>query len=460
MADSTNETEFFVEVMPEGSLEVLSRREVRRLQQTGTGSMHSLLRRCALAVLNYGSETDSALEMLNRHTDFDLRIVQQDHGVTIALRNAPASAFVDGEMIRGIRELLFAVLRDIVFINNELTTRTLHDTTTGQGITNTVFEILRNAGVLHYGVDPDMVVCWGGHVIGREEYEYTKEVGYQLGLRKLNICTGCGPGAMKGPMKGATFGHSKQRIYQKRYLGLTEPGIIAAEPPNPIVNELVIMPDMEKRLEAFVRIGHAIIVFPGGVGTLEELLYLLGVLMHPENQEIPIPLVLTGPANSAGYFNQIDQFIGATLGDAARSCYSIVIGSPEEVAGIIRNGLQSVKANRSSRKDAYFFNWQLKILQDFQTPFTATHEAMAQLQIERDMETHVLAANLRRAFSGIVAGNIRDEGIRAIEEHGPFEIHGDKAIMHQLDTLLSACVEQGRMRLPGRPYSPCYRIVS
>ena len=100
-------------------------------------------------------------------------------------------------------------------------------------------------------------------------------------LRGVNICTGCGPGAMKGPMKGAAVGHSKQRIRAGRYIGLTEPGIIAAEPPNPIVSELVILPDMEKRLEAFVRIAHSIIVFPGGVGTLEEILYLLGILLHP-----------------------------------------------------------------------------------------------------------------------------------------------------------------------------------
>ena len=56
----------------------------------------------------------------------------------------------------------------------------------------------------------------------------------------------------------------EQRIHGGRYLGLTEPGIIAAEAPNPIVNELVILPDIEKRLEAFVRVGHGIIIFPGG----------------------------------------------------------------------------------------------------------------------------------------------------------------------------------------------------
>ncbi|TGQ96232.1 LOG family protein, partial [Mesorhizobium sp. M4B.F.Ca.ET.203.01.1.1] len=108
----------------------------------------------------------------------------------------------------------------------------------------------------------------------RDEYLYTKQVGYELGLRGLDICTGFGPGAMKGPMKGATIAHAKQRRTVTRYIGLTEPGIIAAESPNPIVNHLVIMPDIEKRLEAFVRIGHGIIVFAGGVGTAEEILYL------------------------------------------------------------------------------------------------------------------------------------------------------------------------------------------
>ena len=78
---------------------------------------------------------------------------------------------------------------------------------------------------------------------------------------------------MKGPMKGATIGHAKQRIEHGRYIGITEPGIIAAEPPNPIVTQLSIMPDIEKRLEAFVRMAHGIVVFPGGAGTAEEILY-------------------------------------------------------------------------------------------------------------------------------------------------------------------------------------------
>ena len=52
---------------------------------------------------------------------------------------------------------------------------------------------------------------------------------------------------MKGLMKGANVAYAKQRRKDGRYLGISEPGIIAAEAPNPIVNELVVMPDIEKR---------------------------------------------------------------------------------------------------------------------------------------------------------------------------------------------------------------------
>ena len=82
---------------------------------------------------------------------------------------------------------------------------------------------------------------------------------------------------------------------------MTEPGIIAAEPPNAIVNQLVIMPDIEKRLEAFVRLAHGVVVFPGGVGTAEEILYLLGILLQEQNARLPFPLILTGPTASAPY---------------------------------------------------------------------------------------------------------------------------------------------------------------
>jgi predicted Rossmann-fold nucleotide-binding protein len=447
------------EVWPEGSLEVLSQVEVDQLRNAGAGDLYQLLRRCMLAVLNSGGNTDDARAVLRKHKNFHVGFQQQDRGLKVILTGAPASAFVDGVMIRGIRELLFAVLRDVVYTNNEINESAQFDFDSSENTTNAVFHILRNARVMQTTQEPNLVVCWGGHAINRIEYEYTKLVGYELGLRELDVCTGCGAGAMKGPMKGATIGHAKQRIHSGRYIGITEPGIIAAESPNPIVNSLVIMPDMEKRLEAFVRTGHGIIIFPGGVGTAEEILYLLGVLMHPDNAILPLPMILTGPKKSESYFRQIDEFVGATLGEEAQKLYSIIVDDPQQVAREMRIGLSKVRAFRKEHGDAYYFNWRLRIDHDFQMPFKATHESMAQLVLDEDMEAHELAANLRRAFSGIVSGNVHENTIAVIEENGPFEISGSPAIMKLLDGLLSGFVRDGRMKLESAEYRPCYTVT-
>ncbi len=447
-------------VTPKGSLEHLSQQEIAQLLDSGQGGLYPLLRKCALAVLNSGSKIDDSRRIFEKYKDFDLRIVRHARGIKLEIKNAPAAAFVDGDMIRGLKEHLFAVLRDVVFISNEIVESGRFDLKSSPSITNAVFHILRNARVLELQVRPNLVVCWGGHSIPRVEYDYTKKIGYELGLRSMDVCTGCGPGAMKGPMKGATIGHAKQRIINGRYLGITEPGIIAAEPPNPIVSQLVIMPDIEKRLEAFVRLGHGIVVFPGGAGTAEEILYVLGILLDPANRDLPFPLIFTGPAESADYFAQIHDFVGATLGPTAQSKYRIIINDAAGVAHAMSQGLASVRDYRRRESDSFGFNWLLRIPHEFQLPFDVTHESMRGLKLSHDQPVHERAANLRRAFSGIVAGNIKEYGINAIERRGPFELAGEQSIMEPLDRLLRAFVVQRRMKLSGSEYTPCYRLVA
>ncbi|MRV71556.1 DUF3412 domain-containing protein [Duganella sp. FT92W] len=446
-------------ISPEGMLEVLTKAEVSKLLDSGKGGLYNIFRNCALAVLNCGSTIDDGKELLDRYKSFEIDIKQRERGIKLEIRGAPSIAFVDGKMIKGIHEHLFSVLRDIVFVSNEVTDNTKFDLTRTDGITDAVFHILRNAGVLRPHLNPNLVVCWGGHSINRTEYNYSKEVGYQLGLRALDICTGCGPGAMKGPMKGATIGHAKQRTHQGRYLGISEPGIIAAESPNPIVNSLVIMPDIEKRLEAFVRTGHGIIVFPGGAGTAEEILYILGILLHPDNAGTPFPLIFTGPESSRDYFAQINRFIGTTLGEEAQQRYKIIVDDPELVAREMQAGIKEVREFRKARSDAYYFNWALRIDEEFQRPFAPTHENMRNLNLHKNQPVHLLAANLRRAFSGVVAGNVKEDGIRAIEQYGHFELHGETEIMGPMDALLASFVAQSRMKLAGKAYTPCYKVI-
>ena len=74
--------------------------------------------------------------------DFDLRIVQDARGVKLEVDNAPAIAFVDGEMIQGVKEHLFAVLRDFVYIANEVVESNRFDLADGSGNALLVFDAI------------------------------------------------------------------------------------------------------------------------------------------------------------------------------------------------------------------------------------------------------------------------------------------------------------------------------
>ena len=77
-----------------------------------------------------------------------------------------------------------------------------------------------------------------------------------------------------------------------------------------------------------------------------------------------------------------------------------------------------------------------------------------QTRLHLEQPKQLLAANLRRAFSGIVAGNVKEEGVKAIKQHGPYILSGEPSLMKAMDKLLQAYVDEGRMKLPGSKYCP------
>jgi len=449
----------YTSVNPQDSLHPLSRLEIERLYSSANSSLYEVFRRCALAVMNTDSPEDDTNLVLSSFADFDIQIVQRERGIKLDIHHAPESAFVEGEMIKGIREHLFSVLRDVLYQHDQFVKCDGSNITDAVAITDAVFNTLRNAKALRQGKEPNMIVCWGGHSVSPLEYDYTKLVGYQLGLRDLDICTGCGPGVMKGPMKGAAVAHRKQRNTQGRYVGISEPGIIAAESPNPIVNELIIMPDIEKRLEAFVRLGHGILVFPGGVGTAEEIFYILGLLLHEKNQAVRMPLIFTAPKESADYFASLDRFIRMTLGEEACKLYEIIIDDPQLVAQKMKASMQDVMHLREENHDAFYFNWALHVPEQLQQPFIPSHENMEKLTLHQDQQSFDFAVNLRAMFSGLVAGNVKSEGLKAIAEKGNYQISGDVDVMQGIDDLLRSFTQQGRMKINASTYQACYDIV-
>lgn len=446
-------------IRPKSSLNLLSLHEIEGLISSKE-EVFQVFRNCVLAILNTDSQQDDAAAIFADFADFEIQIIPQSRGVKLEIFNAPTQSFVDGEMIRGIQEHVFSALRDIVFTEFMITGQRRFDLDNSAGITDAVFRILRNAGIVQPNRNPNLVVCWGGHAIPRKEYDYSKEVGYQFGLRGLDIVTGCGIGAMKGPMKGAAVGHAKQQIKNGRYIGISEPGIIASESPNAIVNELAIMPDIEKRLEAFVRLAHCIVVFPGGVGTVEEVLYLLSILMCPENDR-PLQVIFTGPESCRDYFNELDSFLCTCLGEGVRNFYQIIIGDSALVAQRARAAASEIRKQRQETEDAFCFNWKLYIDEMLQTPFIPTHENMASLALDYGLPVHQLASQLRSAFSGLVAGNVKAFGIEQIDRYGPYKIAGDARILKAMDELLHSFVQKKRMKLgiSEDQYRSCYELV-
>lgn len=167
-------------------------------------------------------------------------------------------------------------------------------------------------------------------------------------------------------------------------------------------------------------------------------IYLLGILINPENNEQVLPVILTGPKESADYFRVLDAFIMNTSGDKARQHYSIIIDDPVAAARQMKEAMPLVKENRPNTGHAYSFNWSLRIAPDLQLPFELTHENMAHFNLSQNQPVEQLTAALRRAFFGILAGNVKERGIQAIEQFGPYKLHGEPQVMQYMDSLFKA----------------------
>ena len=96
---------------------------------------------------------------------------------------------------------------------------------------------------------------------------------------------------------------------------------------------------------------------------------------------------------------------------------------------------------------------------EMQKPLEATHKVLDSIVLRRDGHDSELIVNLRKVFSGIVAGNVKKQGQEEVAKYGPFKIHGDRQIMTEMDNLLRSFVASGRMKLGGEQYTPSYELV-
>lgn len=155
----------------------------------------------------------------------------------------------------------------------------------------------------------DTIVFFGSARLkeGNKYYEAARELAFRLtqwskgldpeGRRRFVVCTGGGPGIMEAANRGASEARG-------RNVGLT-----IALPQEELVN-----PYVTRELEFhfhyffmrkfwFAYLAKALVVFPGGYGTLDELFEML-TLVQTKRMQKPMPIVLFGN----DYWNEVVNF--------------------------------------------------------------------------------------------------------------------------------------------------------
>lgn len=415
---------------------------------------------CALGILGAEDDMHQTHDLSSQYPDFAIELTKSKQSIKLIVENGPSNSFVDGQVTAKRKKHVGAAIRDMAY-----QAQNFRSAVDGKGRSELVEKMLDDAHLLNGDATKinrqkfrklHQIVFQGGHTVGPADYVYSKRVGEEFGLRGVEAISGGGPGTMRGTLKGNKKGFEQQEFIGSRQMGFTAPEIIAAEPPNIHVTDLVILPDIEKRLEAFTRRMHGIVFLPGGVGTMEELLLQLGVKTHKANDNQCLPIVLSAAKQSEEYVQTIDKFVQRVLGERMAQQYKIIIDSPKAVATYMMSDIEYVDLARDANDDSDEWNRSLHFPEEFQVPFIPTHENVEALQLHHHQPISQLAAELRKLCKAIVHGSVTAQGMEQIHEQGKYKIHGDPQILEELDDLLKVFIAQKRMRADN--YEPCYEL--
>jgi hypothetical protein len=120
-------------------------------------------------------------------------------------------------------------------------------------------------------------------------YKRVKELAIMLGEKDIDLITGGGPGLMKAASEGHKLGKAMGKNNSSSI------GIGVKLPWNQKFNEAVEykkeFPVFSRRLDEFMLLSNAVIVEPGGIGTLLELFYTWQLVQVHHICNIPIILI-------------------------------------------------------------------------------------------------------------------------------------------------------------------------
>lgn len=119
-------------------------------------------------------------------------------------------------------------------------------------------------------------------------YQNTVRLGELLGKEGIDVLTGGGPGLMEAANKGVLLGKKSSGSKSKSF-GITIE-LNQFEPPSEHLDIKHHHKKFSSRLDDFMRLSNALIVVPGGIGTLLELYFSWQLLQVGHMPERPIIL--------------------------------------------------------------------------------------------------------------------------------------------------------------------------
>ena len=153
---------------------------------------------------------------------------------------------------------------------------------------------------------PMPIVTVFGGAQAKEETEYTKKANdfaRRCAQKGISVVTGGGPGIMKAATCGAAGVRKKGEKLQT--LGISVSGV-DEDFVNPC-SDVLRVNYFFMRKWLLIRYSLGFVIFPGGVGTMDELFDLLNMIKHHRIPELPVVLVGTS------YWEPIVQWFRAAL---------------------------------------------------------------------------------------------------------------------------------------------------
>lgn len=179
-------------------------------------------------------------------------------------------------------------------------------------------------------------------------YSTTARLAYLLGKEGIDVLTGGGPGLMEAANKGVHEGRVASGSKSKSFgISIHLPSM---EPLNDHLDVKHHHKRFSSRLDDFMRLSNAVVVTPGGIGTLLELYFSWQLLQVAHLAERPI--ILLGKEFWQGLIEWMkDQQIGHGLVSPGDFRFVNTVSTPEEAMDVIKREHRKFKEQHRRQKE-------------------------------------------------------------------------------------------------------------